>query len=74
MSEDYLTYKGPTPVRVDDKVQVLDPTDQWRDATVSAVFAAQFMAEYTNPASDGREITTFGFYLYKDKGVTWKSN
>ena len=66
-------YQGTTPVKVGDKLQVLDFSNQWHEATVTSVLAAQCMVEYEYPTTH-EPVKRIGFYLYSDKDRTWKAN
>ena len=58
-------YKGYTPVKDGDKVQVrFGDDDEWRDAKVKLALASQFTAK-----CPPYEV---GFFFYADKGVTWR--
>lgn len=65
-------YKGPTPVSVGDTVSVLDMDDKWRKARVDEVFAAQFRAMWIIKRKNKDNIMRLGFFLYKDRSVSWK--
>lgn len=56
-------YNGAAPVKVRDKVVVVDEDDKEYDATVHTVLASQFLAAIPKQGHK--------FYFYRDSGVTW---
>lgn len=58
-------YTGNTPVKAGDKVLIQVGEDDWVDAKVIDPLASQFTARQLYRKQ-------LGFYLYTDKGVTWK--
>lgn len=58
-------YTGNTPVKAGDKVLIQVGEDDWVDAKVIDPLAYQFTARQLYRKQ-------LGFYLYTDKGVTWK--
>lgn len=58
-------YKGNTPVKTGDKVEILDPEGEYPsfNAKVMCSLATQFA---------WRTKETQGYCFYSDKGVTWR--
>ena len=56
-------YKGSSPVKVRDKVVVVDEDGNEHNATVHTVLASQFLASIPKQGHK--------FYFYRDSGETW---